>query len=248
MPRPIRLLPLALLAIAFPALAEPTQVTVRVISQDAKFVGSSMGGAKVILRDKVTGEVMAEGLTAGGTGDTALIMNSQGRSPLRASDDAAAFTTTLDLKGPRFVTLEVTGPMDYPASAVTVTQQRWIVPGEDVTAGDGWLVELIGLVILPETAIESGRLAIKAKVSPMCGCPITPGGLWPAEEYSVEATLWAEGRKLASAPLAFETAPGGFAGSIALPEGSDGALRYTLYARNLRTGNSGMVSGAVASE
>ena len=35
----------AVLLFAAPAIAEPTPVTVRVISQDAKFVGDSTGGA-----------------------------------------------------------------------------------------------------------------------------------------------------------------------------------------------------------
>ena len=63
-----------LLAISAPAYAEPTPVTVRVISQDAKFVGDGMGGARVTLRDARTGRVMANGVTKGGTGDTDQIM------------------------------------------------------------------------------------------------------------------------------------------------------------------------------
>jgi hypothetical protein len=89
-----------LLAISAPAYAEPTPVTVRVISQDAKFVGDGMGGARVTLRDARTGRVMANGVTKGGTGDTDQIMKSIGRSPLRASAEAAAFFATLEIERP----------------------------------------------------------------------------------------------------------------------------------------------------
>ena len=74
----------AVLLFAAPAIAEPTPVTVRVISQDAKFVGDSTGGAQVILRDAESGHILAEGITAGGTGNTDQIMQSTGRSPLPA--------------------------------------------------------------------------------------------------------------------------------------------------------------------
>lgn len=237
---------LALLALATPAFAEPTEVVVRVISQDAKFVGSSMGGAQVVLRDSASREVLAEGLTEGGTGDTALIMNSSGRSPVRATEDAAAFKATLDIDTPTLVDLEVRGPMGHEQSALYVSQQRWVMPGKDVIAGGGWVVELNGLVIDSSFTRESRDLAITAKVSPMCGCPITPGGLWPAEEYEVEATLWLDRQRRTTSQLQFTTAPGGYAGSLSVPEGSEGELWVTLYARNTRTGNSGYVELAVA--
>ncbi len=239
---------IALLALilAGPALAEPTEVTVRVISQDAKFVGTSMGGALVTLRDAASGETLAEGLTTGGTGDTTQIMNSSGRSPVRATDDAAAFKATLDIDRPTLLDLQVHGPMGHEASALYVAQQRWVMPGRDVTAGGGWVVELNGLVIDPAIAVEGSNIIVQAKVSPMCGCPITPGGMWPAEEYEVEATLWLDGREEITSQLQFTSAPGGYAGSLLVPEGGESELWVTLYARNTRTGNSGYVEERVA--
>ncbi len=74
---------LALLVPAI-ALAEPTEITIRVLSKDGKFVGTSMGGARVILRDADTGEILAQGVTAGGTGDTARIMHARRRPPCHA--------------------------------------------------------------------------------------------------------------------------------------------------------------------
>ena len=231
---------------ATPALAEPTEITVRVISKDAKFVGSSMGGVAITLRDGESGTVLAEGTIEGGTGNTPLIMESAGRSPMLADDSAAAFTTSLDVDEPQLVTLEAHGPLGHPESAIRVTQQRWIMPGEDVIAGGGWIVELPGMVIDPEVTMD-GRLArITAKVSPMCGCPITPGGIWPAEEYEVTASLWQEGAQVAASTLDFATAPGGYEGAIKLPK--KGRYNLVLSARNTRTGNSGVRSLRVAAE
>ena len=37
------------------ASAEPTEIIVRVLAKDSKFVGTSMGGMRIILRDAHTG-------------------------------------------------------------------------------------------------------------------------------------------------------------------------------------------------
>ena len=54
--------------------AVQTNVIIRAKSKDAKFIGTKMGGAMVVVRDSETGKVLAEGLTAGSTGDTGKIM------------------------------------------------------------------------------------------------------------------------------------------------------------------------------
>ncbi len=218
--------------------AEPTQIAVRVISADAKFVGDSMGGAAVTLRDVRTGRLLVQGKTKGGTGDTKKIMEANGRSPLRSTPDAAAFLTAIDIDRPTLVEAIITGPNAKPQSAVTVRSQRWFLPGKDLTIGDGWTIELPGLAITPQIARKDEGLWVDAKVELMCGCPISPGGLWDAAEYEVEATVWKGSRLLGSAPLAFIEAPGRFAGTIATP--AKGRYRVVLFARNRKTGNSGV--------
>ncbi|WP_156135478.1 hypothetical protein [Novosphingobium malaysiense] len=231
---------------AAPALAEPTDIVVRVIAQDAKFVGSSMGGVRIVLRDPKSGTVFAEGRTEGGTGNTARIMKSDGRSPLRVDGSEAAFSATLDISRPTLVELDAYGPLDYPESAVQVSQQRWIMPGENATIGDGWTIELPGLVINPETSVAGLSVGISAKVMPMCGCPITPDGLWPADEYEVHVSAWQKGSQLATSKLAFDTSPGVFSGDVELP--AKGRYELTVSARNTRTGNSGVRTIEVVAE
>lgn len=231
---------------AAPALAEPTGIVVRVIAQDAKFVGSSMGGVRIALRDAKSGTVLAEGRTEGGTGNTALIMKSGGRSPIRADGSEAAFSATLDIGKPTLVELEAYGPLDYPESAVRVTGQRWIMPGENLTIGNGWAVELPGLVINPAARVSGLSVDISAKVMPMCGCPIEPDGLWPASEYEVSVSAWKDGVQLTKSKLAFDTSPGVFSGDVKLP--ARGRYQLTVSARNMRTGNSGVRTIAIAAE
>ena len=132
-PKLCKILVAAILVMSSPALAEPTDVVVRVISQDAKFIGDQMGGARIVLRDAETGQVLADGITTGGTGNTKQIMESTGRSPIRATPDAAAFTTQLDLSQPTRVTAEVFGPLAQMQASSRVTsprparhQRRWV--------------------------------------------------------------------------------------------------------------------------
>ncbi len=164
------------LAIASSAAAEPTQIVVRVISQDGKFVGDHTGGASVTLRDAKTGKVLALGSTKGGTGNTDRIMAASGRSPSIVSADAASYEANVDVDVPTLVDIEVEGPIGRPRSKTRVRSQRWILPGVPVT-GNGWLVELPGLAITPSVARNGRTVSIEAKVELMCGCPITPDGL-----------------------------------------------------------------------
>lgn len=229
---------------AFPATAEPARVVVRVLSQDGKFIGDHTGGARITIRDAQTGKILAQGVTKGGTGNTERIMRSSGRSPLLKSDDAAAFVAEVDIARPTLVDLDVAGPLGRPQSLVHVKSQRWIVPGEPVDVGNGWMVELPGLAITPTSSRDGSRLLVRAKVELMCGCPITPGGEWDASEYDVTAIVWSNGRRLSTAPLAFVSSPGTFGGSVDLPE--DAGAQVYVEATNKRTGNAGVVPVAGA--
>lgn len=100
------------------AHAEPTEIVVRAISRDAKFIGSSMGGVAVTFRDAETGEVLAQGVTEGATGDTRNIMQSPGRRAVLASADAAAFRVTLDIDRPRLIEAELFGPLTQRQAAM----------------------------------------------------------------------------------------------------------------------------------
>ena len=127
--------------------AVPTTVTVRAKSKDAKFIGSSMGGAEVIIKDAETGKVLAKGLTTGGTGDTQKIMVEPVKRGMQLSDASTAkFETTVDINEPKFVTIEVSGPMGQKQSLATSTTQIWLLPGKNI-GGDGIMVEVPGFSV-----------------------------------------------------------------------------------------------------
>lgn len=231
---------LALSLTSSPLLAEETPVTVRVIAQDAKFIGESMGSARVTLRNVETGEVLAEGLTSGTTGSTPLIMETHPRQNVKSDAESAKFEAVLDIDTPTLVEVTAYGPLDRPYTKLSVSQQRWIMPGEPLTAGDGWLVELPGIAISPTIESWSDAIAVTAFIELMCGCPITPGGRWDANEYRVTASLWSEGAKLSEHPLEFSSSPGTYTVRITADRGT--ADRLVLYAENIRTGNTGLAT------
>jgi len=237
---------LAALALAAPSGAEPTRVDVRVLSRGAKFVGSSMGGAEVTLRDAYTGELLARGVTRGGTGDTGRIMRDErGRHAPVATDSAAVFRATLDLDEPRRVEASARGPLAQPQAAASVSSTMWLVPGRHVTGGDGWLLELPGFVVdvlapaahrtLPGAPRE---VSLRANVTMMCGCPVEPGGLWDAEGFEIEALVRRDGGAPTRVPLAFAGTTSLFEATLAAPE--PGLYEVVVYAFDPANGNTGV--------
>lgn len=227
------------------AIAEPTEVVVRVISQDAKFVGDSMGGAEVILSDAKNGQILAKGITSGGTGDTDKIMAAKGRSPARASDTAASFRTTIDTKRPLLVRIDIKGPLGFPKTMQRATSERWLVPGQNAVVGDGWVVELPGLAVrlidpVPVAFIREQKHVLTAEVQLMCGCPITPAGLWDSANYEVSAQVRQDGKLREVVLLPFSAAPGRFAASWT-PK-TKGKADLIIIARNRTTGNTGVLT------
>jgi hypothetical protein len=135
------------------AEAVQTKLIVRTQSKDAKFVGTSMGGALVTIIDSATGDVITKGLTAGATGNTKKIMIDPLRRGTRLTDDSTArFETTIDIDEPRLVTIEVQAPYARKESMIKSSTQVWLIPGKDIV-GDGIVIEIPGFsvnVLLPQ--------------------------------------------------------------------------------------------------
>jgi hypothetical protein len=239
---------IVMLSAANVATAEPTEIVVRVMAKDAKFIGTETGGVKITLRDADTGEVLAKGLTEGPTGNTARIMkDSHARRDVLSDDTSAKFSATLDLKRPRRVQVTALGPMMSKDAAVSVTSTQWVLPGKPVNGGDGWVLELPGFAIslldpLPASAtLGSGgtRIPLKAKVTMQCGCPITPGGQWDANKFQISAMLERGTTIYPATPLAYAGQASTFAGEVAVAE--KGAYVLDIYAYDPANGNTGLV-------
>jgi len=226
------------------AWAEPTDITVRVLSKDAKFIGTSMGGMRVTVRDAQTGEILAKGLTRGGTGDTKRLMHlSAGRRAQLSDPSAAKFETTLDLDAPRLIEVEAYGPMAQQQAAHRVVSSQWVIPGKGVTGGDGWVLELPGFavdVLAPPAHVKlsgADKVDLRANVVMMCGCPIEPGGLWDANKFEVEAVVSRDGKKITRLPLRYAGETSQFAAS--LPIDAPGTYDVLVYAHDPSNGNTG---------
>jgi hypothetical protein len=231
---------------ALPSQAEPTHITLRVISKDAKFIGTSMGGVLITIRDAQTGELLAQGTTQGSTGDTGRIMKQDRKRGVPLStEDAAKFSTTLDLNEPRLVEVTATGPLAQRQSAGRVSATQWIVPGKHLTGGDGWLLEMPGFVVdvvAPPAHVSFGgapqRVELRANVVMMCGCPTEPGGLWDASRYEVRAMVKRNGTRISDVPFTYAGTTSQFAGVLSADQ--PGTYEAVVYAYDPHTGNTGL--------
>lgn len=237
----------ALLLVTAGALAQPTQMTVHVIASDSKFVGTSIGGALVTVEDARTGEILAQGVTEGSTGDTELIMQQpRERDTDLVTADAARFTATLQIAEPRRVRISAHGPLDHPESANTVSTTQWLLPGQAV---DGLILELFGLVVAVDdvpTLVRrqdgEAEVPVRATVMMMCGCPLTPDGLWDSNDFDVRAELVRDGSVVATLPLTYAGAASEFAGSAALTE--SGSYQVLVTAQQQGSANAGVARTA----
>jgi hypothetical protein len=235
----------AVLLAAGSATAEDTRVTVRVLAKDAKFVGTGMGGAMIRIRDLDTGEVLASGLTEGGTGDTGLIMNTaHARGQVIGGSSAASFSALLDLSAPVHAEISAEGPMGLPESANRVSLTQWLLPGKNLDAGDGIVLVLPGFALQTLSPVAGQILTagqsvmVKVKMVMMCGCPIAPGGLWDADKIQISARLSRNGKVLGDWPMVFSGQTSQFQAD--LPADDPGGYEVVVTAYDGGTGNTGL--------
>ncbi|HHQ49242.1 MAG TPA: hypothetical protein ENK19_10230, partial [Acidobacteria bacterium] len=207
------------LGTALAAQAVPTTITVRVMALNGKFLGTTMGGARIVLRDADTGRILASGLTSGSTGDTEHIMETpHERRFTYSTEGSASFTAVIDIDRPTRVEVTATGPMANRGAANTVSSTQWVLPGKDITGGDGWLLELRGFsvqVMAPATHIKLHLLPmnhntvtvhVEANITLMCGCPLGPGTLWDSDGYEIVATVTRDGKPFGRYPMTYARA------------------------------------------
>ncbi len=235
-----------LVLIAATALATPTRITVRVRSKDGKFLGTSLGGALVTVRNADSGELLARGVTSGTTGNTETLMKKPARRGVPLSDaESARFDATIDIAEPTRLEIAAFGPLAQRQSAGRVAVTQWVVPGKHLTGGDGVLLELPGLSVRllappPHRRVETlpAPVEIRANVIMMCGCPVTPGGLWDAARLEVKALVKRDGRPQGEVTLAYAGEASLFSARLELREA--GVYEITVYAYDPSNGNTGV--------
>ncbi len=128
------------------AEAVETKLVIRAKSKDAKFVGTKMGGAMVVVKESETGRVLVEGLTSGGTGDTRKIMVEPKTRFGHIAGGAAMFETSVNIDEPTLVTIEVKAPYAAKPNMIKSSTEMWLIPGKDIT-GEGIVIEVPGFSI-----------------------------------------------------------------------------------------------------
>lgn len=223
--------------------AQETSVMIRVKSKDAKFIGSSIGGAKVLVRDHLTGKILSEGLTEGSTGNSDHIMKTAWERGQRLTDDSTAgYNAVLKIEQPTFVTVEAFAPVNKKQALVKSSTQLWVIPGKNIT-GDGVVLEVPGFVVdilSPQTHERIGEeteISVSANVVMMCGCPVTPGGIWDADNYEIKALIRKSGELITTLKLKATGKESTFSSTTSL---SPGNYEITVYAYDQGTGNTGL--------
>ena len=240
------LLFLALVLPAGESLAEPTHITVRVIAKNAQYVGDLIEGAFVTIADADSGEMLAQGKTIGNAGNPKRTMQTPRKrgEPMAAEGDAK-FVATLDIDEPRFLQVTAVGPLDERFSANRASATQWIVPGKHITGGDGWVLELAGLLVSPNLAANTVALSnaakgipIEAEVMLMCGCPLKPGFYWDEKDYEVAAIIRRGDETVGRFPLVYAGAASEFEAKFTpqLP----GVYDISVYAYHADSGNTGV--------
>ena len=253
------------------AASASTSITVRVQAKGGKFLADDIGGSEVTIRNAQTGERLGGGLALGtdsGNLSTTYTSNASlsaivtpavppSTEPIIQwlSPDANTSGLTVDfpISRPTLLAITAFGPVGGLQSAHRVTTTQWIVPGQSLNEGPGFVVELPGLLVQvmePAThlAIESTNLPYTVpflvNVTMMCGCQIAEGQPWIPSDFKVTAEISQVGPSVsplqAVVTLGFPgTSPSLFAGSWSLPAGSSGFYQAVITAVQLSTGNTG---------
>ncbi|GAB4517689.1 MAG: hypothetical protein Tsb004_28060 [Allomuricauda sp.] len=236
-----------LMLCTFFSYATETKIMVRAKAKDAKFIGSSMGGAYVMVRNAMNGTLLAEGKTRGGSGDTDLLMNTPRKRGLAISDSkTSGFLASVDIEEPTFVQIEVRAPYTHKQAQVSASTQLWLIPGKHIL-GDGVILEISGFAVditSPRThefihtqSLDDNGLEIRANVVMMCGCTIIEDGIWDASQMEVVALILKNDEKVAELPMQY-MAPNLF--GMTAKNLTAGHYEMIVYAYNGDTGNTGV--------
>ena len=246
---------LAILVIASPLFAQTggkeTKVMIRAIARDAKVIGTHVGGARITVRDVATGEILAQGMQQGGTGDTDVIMkkpHTRGMTVFSAGD-TFGYLAVLHLDKPTVVEVSAEGPLGNAQATQRSSKTLLLVPGEDVL-GEGILLEIHGFIItplapLPDAKLKAGSpFEVRATVTMACGCPTEPDGLWDANKIRVVARLLRNGKVESEIPMTYAGVQNTF--HVDVPVTAAGPMELQVLALDPGSANFGMNREAIA--
>lgn len=230
-----------------PAQAEDTDVAIYVKERGGTFIGTSMGGARIVIRDKITDDIIYDGITIGEPGDAEkLVGEKHGRDDVIVADDTAKLEFSLDLFQPMPVTITATGPLSQPQSLVSVTKDFILLPNRDYTAENGILLELSGLVVdIAKPAAGEAipfdaevPVDINVNVSTISGGMPATDGHWTLDRYVMQTHIYKDARFISSVPLEYSGAPGRFYTKLKIPK--SGTFQIVVTVTDKYTKETGM--------
>lgn len=231
--------------------AKETKIMIRAIARDAKVIGTHVGGARITVRDAATGEILAQGIQQGGTGDTDVIMKKPRTRGMTVygSADASGFLAVLHLDKPTVVEVLAEGPLGNAQATQRSSKTLLVIPGEDIL-GEGILLEIHGFIVtslapLPDAKVKAGSpFEVRAAVTMACGCPTEPDGLWDANKIRVIARLVRDGKVESEIPMTYAGVQNTFHAEV--PVAAAGPLELQVLALDPSSANFGMTRQAVA--
>src|SRR6267154_3089123 len=245
----------AILIFVSPLIAQTggkeTKIMIRAIARDAKVIGTHVGGARITVRDTATGEILAQGMQQGGTGDTDVIMkkpHTRGMSVYN-TPDASGYLAVLHLDKPTVVEISAEGPLGNAQATQRSSKTLLLIPGEDVL-GEGILLEIHGFIVtslapLPDAKLKAGSpFEVRATVTMSCGCPTEPDGLWDANKIRVVARLLRDGKVESEIPMQYAGVQNTF--HVDVPATAAGPLELQVLSMDPGSANFGMTREAIA--
>ncbi len=237
---------LILLILSAAAYAVPTNITVTVKAKDAKFLGTNMGGALVLIKNLLTGELLASGLTKGTTGETDHIMKEPIKRGVPLSDSSSAkYTATIDIDEPTYLEVVAEGPVSESHSKNSAGITLWAIPGRHITEGDAIMLEISGLMVKilapPKDSIFSElsrNVEIYTVVRMLSGSTLTPEGTWDSNGFEIKAAVSKDGKLIKELPLEYAGRPSLFSGTFLSEE--TGSYDLTVFAFDPSNGNAGI--------
>jgi len=245
----------AILILVSPLFAQTggkeTKVMIRAIARDAKVIGTHVGGAKITVRDVASGEILAQGVQQGGTGDTNTIMKTPRTRGMAvySTGDASGFLAVLHLEKPTVVEISAEGPLGNAQATQRSSKTLLLVPGEDVL-GEGILLEIHGFIITPLAQLADAKVKVgspfevRATVTMACGCPTEPDGLWDANKIRVVARLLRDGKVESEIPMTYAGVQNTFHTDV--PVSAAGSMELQVLAMDPASANFGMTREAIA--
>ncbi len=244
----------AILVVASPLFAQTgakeTKIMIRAVARDAKVIGTHVGGARITVKDAATGEVLAQGMQQGNTGDTDVIMkkpHTRGMAVYGAGD-TSGFLAVLHLDKPTVVEVSAEGPLGNAQATQRSSKTLLLIPGEDVM-GEGILLEIHGFIVtavapLPDAKVKAGSpFEVRATVTMACGCPTDPDGLWDANKIHVVARLLRDGKVQSEIPMTYAGVQNTFHADV--PASATGAMELQVLSMDAGSANFGMMKEAV---